>query len=103
MSMLSCLIIGGLLGWLTKVIMRPSARSVMVQNIIIGSVSALLSGFLARALGLYGPGDVASIVFVLLGTIIILNRSTRDSYTRCHGHPGIARLRVLPVCQCCVA
>ena len=44
----------------------------MVQNIIIGSVSALLSGFLARALGLYGPGDVASIVFVLLGTIIIL-------------------------------
>ena len=33
----------------------------------------------------------------------ILNRPTRDSYTRCHGHIDIVRLRVLPVCQCCVA
>jgi hypothetical protein len=32
-----------------------------------------------------------------------LNKSTRDSYTRCHGNTDIARLRVLPVCQCCVA
>jgi hypothetical protein len=32
-----------------------------------------------------------------------LNRSIRDSYTRCHGNIDIARLRVLPVCQCCVA
>ena len=32
-----------------------------------------------------------------------LNRSTRDSYTRCHGNTDNARLRVLPVCQSCVA
>src|SRR5262249_48291922 len=32
-----------------------------------------------------------------------LNRSTQDSYTRCHGHTDITRLRVLPVCQSCVA
>src|SRR5262245_28540062 len=32
-----------------------------------------------------------------------LNRSTRDSYTRCQGYTDIARLRVRPVCQCCVA
>jgi len=35
--------------------------------------------------------------------VCALNRSTRDSYTRCHGHADIACLRVLPVCQCCVA
>jgi hypothetical protein len=34
---------------------------------------------------------------------IALNRSTQDSYTRCHGHTDIARLRVLPVYPCCVA
>jgi PAS domain-containing protein len=33
----------------------------------------------------------------------LLNRSTRDSYTRCHGNTDIARLRVLSVCQSCVA
>ena len=33
----------------------------------------------------------------------ILNRSTRDSYTRCHGNTDIARLRMLLVCQWCVA
>jgi hypothetical protein len=33
----------------------------------------------------------------------LLNRSTQDSYTRCHGHTDITRLRVLPVCQSCVA
>ena len=32
-----------------------------------------------------------------------LNRSTRDSYTRCHRHTDIVRFPVLSVCQCCVA
>jgi len=32
-----------------------------------------------------------------------LNHSTQDSYTQCHGNTDTARLRVLPVCQCCVA
>jgi hypothetical protein len=32
-----------------------------------------------------------------------LNQSTGESYTRCREHTDIARLRVLPVCQCCVA
>ncbi len=37
------------------------------------------------------------------GGIVKLNRSTRDSYTRCHGNSAMARLRVLPVCQYCMA
>jgi uncharacterized membrane protein YeaQ/YmgE (transglycosylase-associated protein family) len=65
-------IIGGLLGWLSSVIMRLSARSAMVQNIIIGSVSALLFGFLGRGLGLYGSAETAGFGLVSLGTIIIL-------------------------------
>src|SRR4029453_14128305 len=38
-----------------------------------------------------------------VGKVDVLNRSTRDSYTRYHGNTDIVRLRVLPVCQCCVA
>jgi hypothetical protein len=37
------------------------------------------------------------------GSMVRLNRSTRDSYTRCHGNSAMARLRVLPVCQYCMA
>src|SRR6266446_979947 len=33
----------------------------------------------------------------------MLNRSTGDSYTQCHGHADIACLRVLPVYQWCGA
>jgi hypothetical protein len=33
----------------------------------------------------------------------LLNRSTRGSYTSCLGHVDMARLRVLPVCQYCMA
>ena len=39
----------------------------------------------------------------IVGALGPLNRSTRDSYTRGHGNTNIARLRVLPVYQCCVA
>ena len=90
-SMLSWLTIGGLLGWLTSAIMRPSARSAMVQNIIIGSVSALLSGFLGRVIGFYGPAaEAATFVFVLPGTIIILvivNLSRRREVRSPEGRP----------------
>ena len=48
-----------------------------------------------------GPSVLPYDYLVLaLGT---LNRSTRDSYTRRCGHAGIARLHVIPVCQCRVA
>jgi hypothetical protein len=39
----------------------------------------------------------------VLKSHVILNRSTQDSYTRCHENTDIARSRVLPVCQCYVA
>ena len=42
-----------------------------------------------------GPGEIRR--------SLALNRSTRDSYTRCHGNTDIARLRMLPVCRWCVA
>ena len=47
--------------------------------------------------------DMVRYTIEQFATIDILNRSTRDSYTRYHGNTDIARLHVLPVCQCCVA
>jgi uncharacterized membrane protein YeaQ/YmgE (transglycosylase-associated protein family) len=103
-SLLLWLIIGGLWGWLTSVIIRPSARSVMVQNIVIGSVSALLGGFLGRALGLYGPGEAAGFVLSSLVTIIILaivslfrrrkDRSPVRQYTRSPPPAAVAGVHV---------
>lgn len=49
------------------------------------------------------PASAARWLTGLFAAIRTLNRSTRDSDTRCHGNTGMAGLRVLPVCQCCVA
>jgi hypothetical protein len=47
--------------------------------------------------------DAMESVEAQLQRLSVLNRSTRDSYTRRCGHAGIARLHVIPVCQCRVA
>jgi len=60
MSIVSWLIVGGLIGWLTTRVMRADAQQGIVLNVLIGIVGALLGG------GLLSP---------LLGTIATLNQS----------------------------
>ena len=84
------------------------AMSNSLASLQVGS-SAIAMLILLAALFNFGGGVLGIMAGIGLlkvarwGWGVTLNRSTRDSYTRCHGHPDIARLRVLPVCQCCVA
>jgi len=60
-------------------------------------------GTFAPPLDSAGNSVKGQLVAKFLSQRLGLNQSTGDSYTRCREHTDIARLRVLPVCQCCVA
>ena len=71
-SLLSWIIFGLIVGALAKLLMPGRDPGGIIVTIILGIVGALLGGFLGRALGFYGPGDVAGFVMSLLGAILIL-------------------------------
>jgi uncharacterized membrane protein YeaQ/YmgE (transglycosylase-associated protein family) len=78
MSIISWLIVGGLIGWLTTMVMRADAQQGLVLNVAVGMVGALLGGwFLSPLFGVIATinQSVFSIprVFVaVLGAVILL-------------------------------
>jgi uncharacterized membrane protein YeaQ/YmgE (transglycosylase-associated protein family) len=72
MNLIIILIVGALVGWLAGVIMRSGGG--LIFDIIVGIVGALIAGFLfgGGASILNAPLDVTSILYSLLGAIILL-------------------------------
>jgi hypothetical protein len=79
------------------------SSTVLTANSRIIVSCMLATGTLFHLLALICKGFTVYGVHSEYVSLPFLNRSTRDSYTRCHGHADIARLRVLPVYQCCVS
>jgi uncharacterized membrane protein YeaQ/YmgE (transglycosylase-associated protein family) len=72
LSLLGWIIFGLIVGALAKLLMPGRDPGGIIVTIILGIVGALIGGFLGRAMGFYGPGDVAGYVMSLIGAIIIL-------------------------------
>jgi uncharacterized membrane protein YeaQ/YmgE (transglycosylase-associated protein family) len=72
LSLLGWIIFGLIVGALAKLLMPGRDPGGIIVTIILGIVGALIGGFLGRAMGFYGPGDVAGFVMSLIGAIIIL-------------------------------
>ena len=72
MNLIIILIVGALVGWLAGVIMRSGGG--LIFDIIVGIVGALIAGFIfgGGASILNAPLDVTSILYSLLGAIILL-------------------------------
>ena len=72
MNLIIILIVGALVGWLAGVIMRSGGG--LIFDIIVGIVGALIAGFLfgGGASILNAPLNVTSILYSLLGAIILL-------------------------------
>jgi uncharacterized membrane protein YeaQ/YmgE (transglycosylase-associated protein family) len=66
------LIVGALVGWLAGIIMRSGGG--LVFDIVVGIVGALIAGFLfgGGASIINAPLNVMSILYSLLGAIILL-------------------------------
>lgn len=72
MGLIIILIVGALVGWVAGMIMRSGGG--IIFDIIIGIVGALIAGFLfgGGASIINAPLNLTSILFSLLGAIILL-------------------------------
>jgi uncharacterized membrane protein YeaQ/YmgE (transglycosylase-associated protein family) len=72
MSVIIILIVGALVGWLAGMIMRSGGG--IIFDIVVGIVGALIAGFLfgGGASILNAPLNITSILFSLVGAIILL-------------------------------
>lgn len=70
-SLLVFLIVGAIAGWLAGVIVKGHGFG-LVGNIIVGIVGAFIAGWLLPSLGLGLSGIVGSIVYALIGAVILL-------------------------------
>ena len=72
MGLIIILLVGALVGWLAGMIMRTGGG--IIFDIVIGIVGALIAGFLfgGGASILNAPLNVMSILYSLIGAIILL-------------------------------
>jgi uncharacterized membrane protein YeaQ/YmgE (transglycosylase-associated protein family) len=77
MNILVWLLVGGLLGWIASLIMGTNDRQGIILNVVVGTVGALLGGWLLG--GLFGSStinqgnfSISGLGVSLLGAIILL-------------------------------
>ena len=56
MNIIIWLVVGGLIGWLARLVMRTDAQQGLILNVVVGIVGALLGGFLLSPL--IGSGTI---------------------------------------------
>lgn len=66
------IVLGGVAGVLGKLLMPGRDPGGCIITILLGIGGALLSGFVGRATGLYGPGQPAGWIAATLGAVVIL-------------------------------
>jgi uncharacterized membrane protein YeaQ/YmgE (transglycosylase-associated protein family) len=72
LSVLGWIVFGVAVGALAKLVMPGRAPGGIIVTIGLGTVGALLGGWLGRALGWYGPGKPAGFVMALIGALLLL-------------------------------
>ena len=72
MNLIILLIVGALVGWVASMIMRSGGG--LLWDIVVGIVGALIAGFLfgGGASIINAPLNITSILYSLLGAIILL-------------------------------
>lgn len=64
------LVIGGMAGWIAGTVMRGRGFGI-IRNIVVGLVSAFLSGFRFRLLGFSAHGLIGLLIMVAQGAIVL--------------------------------
>jgi uncharacterized membrane protein YeaQ/YmgE (transglycosylase-associated protein family) len=72
MGILGWILFGLIVGALAKLVMPGRDPGGIIVTMLLGIAGAVLGGFVGRALGLYGPGEVAGFVMSFLGAVCLL-------------------------------
>jgi uncharacterized membrane protein YeaQ/YmgE (transglycosylase-associated protein family) len=66
------ILFGLVVGAIAKLIMPGKDPGGIIVTMLLGIVGAVLGGFLGRALGFYGPQEVAGLLMSIVGAIVVL-------------------------------
>jgi len=77
MSFLTSLAVGGLIGWLSRMLATGRARQNMAMSIVVGMAGALLSGWLVSPLVGISPSaqdsfSLMAVVLAVIGAMVLL-------------------------------
>ena len=66
------IVFGLIVGVVAKLLMPGRDPGGMIITILLGIAGALVGGFIGRAMGLYGPQDVAGLLMSVVGAVVLL-------------------------------
>ncbi|HJT41036.1 MAG TPA: GlsB/YeaQ/YmgE family stress response membrane protein [Sphingobium sp.] len=72
MELLGWIIVGLFAGALARLVMPGRDPGGCVLTILLGIAGALLAGYVGRLLGVYAPGEQASFIAAVIGSIAVL-------------------------------
>jgi len=71
-AILSWIIFGLIVGALAKLVMPGNDPGGFIVTILLGIAGAIVGGMIGRAMGFYGPDQVAGYLMSIVGAIILL-------------------------------
>jgi len=71
-AVISWIIFGLIVGVIAKLLMPGRDPGGFIVTMALGIAGALIGGFIARAIGWYGPNQVAGYTVSVLGAILLL-------------------------------
>jgi len=70
-SFLYFILIGLAAGWLAGIIMK-SPEGGLLRNLIVGTIGALLGGFLSQLVGIHASGLLGSLLVATAGAVVLI-------------------------------
>lgn len=72
MGIISMIVVGFIVGLLSRAIMPGDQKMGWIMTSILGIVGAFVAGYLGQAMGWYVPGEGAGWIGSIVGAIIVL-------------------------------
>jgi len=72
MNIIVTLIIGGVVGWLSSIIMKTNAQMGILANIVVGIVGSMLGFWIAGMLGLGDGGAIIRWLIAIGGAVLLI-------------------------------
>lgn len=67
------LVIGGIIGWLARIVMRTDAQQGILLNIVVGIIGAFLAGLFISGGSINNAGiDARSLIASFVGAVVLL-------------------------------
>jgi len=71
-SLLTTIIIGGIVGWLASILMRTNAQMGILANVIVGIIGSFLGVAVANQIGVHAHGSPSAWIIAILGAALLI-------------------------------